>query len=199
MSVISPDLPSNLSVENMPIFRHHVDVLCSFRIFPSCETFAPRRFVEKKEMNMWHLKYSAITLVTIKIFYYRWWIVLVNWKRSFQIYLNWNVRSKLWNPLNMTICYRIHEYVCYSCESDGKMEQGVPFMSNVISVGVQHKILTCNDEAAGVIMEFWHGNYKRETEDYGGCSNPLCKIQFPAFLGEFIYSFNFSTSDETPA
>ena len=54
----------------------------------------------------------------------------------------------------MTICYRIHEYVCYSCESEGKLEQGVPFMLNVISVGVQHKILTWNDEAAGVIMEF---------------------------------------------
>ena len=48
----------------------------------------------------------------------------------------------------------IHEYVCYSCESEGKLEQGVPFMLNVISVGVQHKILTWNDEAAGVIMEF---------------------------------------------
>ena len=106
-------------------------------------------------------KYSAIKLVTIKIFYYRWWIVLVNWKRSFQIYLTWNVRSKFWNPLNMTICYRIHEYVCYSCESEGKLEQGIPFMSNVISVGVQHKIMTWNDKEAGV-MEFWYWNYKRD-------------------------------------
>ena len=100
------------------------------------------------------------------ILLYRWWIVLVNWKRSFQIYLNWNVRSKLWNPLNMTICYRIHEYVCYSCESEGKLEQGVPFMLNVISLGVQHKILTWNDEAAGTVCSL-HMLYSLAWSYYG--------------------------------
>ena len=198
MSVVSPDLPSKLSVENMPIFRHHVDVLCSFRIFPSCETFVLRRFDEKKAMNMWHLKYSAITLVTIKIFYYIAGELSWSTGKSRSTYI-W---PEMWDPNS-----EIHWIWPYVIESTSMCVILVNLRESwnrvFLSCWMLSQLEFNTKSWLGMTrqLELWNSDIEiiRETEDYGGCSNPLCKIQFPAFLGEFIYSFNFSTSDETPA